>query len=164
MNAKIQSYNFPLKHPLPFDDSFDGNYFVYARKFSNLGQSIDEFSFDTLVKYIPTGYKTIIINHRELLINKGEFIKSWDVKMEHVVAEHEKNYILYSAKEVKEFVVDWNRFEISNVIRKPTENTADLKSSLWKDKQKCIDYGIEMSKKHNCRILLSKVIKTISWH
>ncbi len=163
MNSKIETYNFPLDCPSPFDVHFDGNYFVYANKFSNLGKSISEFSFDTFVKYIPMGYKTIIINQREVLIQNGRLIKEWNLP-EYAVNEQREDYILYSEKELKQFVTDWDRFVISNIIRNPMATSADLKSSIWIDKQKCMNYGKEFSRIYNCKILLSKVIKSISWH
>ena len=164
MNSKIETYNFPLNCPSPFDDRFDGNYFVYANKFSNLGKSISEFSFDTFVKYIRMGYKTIIINQREILFENGKLIKEWSLPFEDVVKEQKEDYILYSEKEHKEFVTDWDRYVISNIVRNPMATSADLKSSIWINKQKCMNYGIEFSRVNNCKILLSKVIKSISWH
>lgn len=164
MKTKNENYNFPLNCPSPFDEHFDGNYFVYANKFSNLGRSISEFSFDTFVKYIPMGYKTIIINQREMLIENGELIKEWNLRHEDVVEKHKEDYMLYSEKEHKEFVAVWERFVISNIIRNPIVTSADLKSSIWIDKQKCMNYGIEFSRINNCKILLSKVINSINWH
>ena len=81
-----------------------------------------------------------------------------------VVKEQKQDYILYSEKEHKEFVTDWDRYVISNIVRNPMATSADLKSSIWINKQKCMNYGIEFSRVNNCKILLSKVIKSISWH
>ena len=164
MNSTIETYDFPLNCPSPFDESFEGNYFAYANKFSNLGKSINEFSFDTFVKYIPMGYKTIILNQRLKLFENGKLIRESNLPFEDVHEEHKEDYKKKKKKEHNEFVPDWDRYVITNIVRSPIATSADLKSSIWIEKQKCMNYGIEFSRINNCKMLLSKVIKSFSWH
>lgn len=164
MSSKIEHYNFPPNNPAPFDEQFGGHFFAYAKKFSNLGHTLSHFSFDTFVKFIPTGYKTIIVNQRELLFENGKIKIDWRTTNNENQQELKNEYILYLESKQTEYIIDWKREVTSFTIRQPKATTADFKSISWIDKNECHIFGMEFSKKNHCKVLLAKVLETISWH
>ena len=161
INSISDNYNFPFKGSTPFDEDYKGNYFAYANKFSNLSENLDTFSLKNLEENIPMGYKNIILNHRMLLIDCGIEMKKWNF----IPDKKENNkYIIYSEKPLITFVPDWKREITTHVIRRPSTNTADLKSLLWSNELSCINYAKEFSRETKSKLLVSNFLENINWN
>lgn len=73
----INTYNFPPGSKNPFDSSFEGNYFVFADRHSNLAYGLQELTGRTLEQHIPVGRTTIIFCHRVALVEGGRVQQEW---------------------------------------------------------------------------------------
>ena len=71
------TYNFPPGSKDPFEQSFDGNYFVFAEKHSNLASGLQELNGRALEQHIPIGRTTIIFCHRLALVAQGAIRQDW---------------------------------------------------------------------------------------
>ncbi len=157
MLKQTLKYDFPKGNSDPFDENFEGNYFIYANAFSNLGKNLNEFTPDVLRENIPTGYKTIVICCRISILNHGLSEKAWE--------QNEKDkYFLTSNKTILLHRNDSNSFIETNVLYRPNSENLSLQSSLWENLEKCIEYAKKISTKNKCKIIVSKVIESISWH
>jgi len=163
---EIDKYDFPKHNPNPFDQEFNGNYFAIADKYSNLTENLSELNFNAFNENIPTGYKTIVICERNLIIEKGDVIKQWiDNNEEHETSDEFKGkYYLTSDIKHSQFMPEWNRNIDSLTICKPNSQNGSLKSACWNDYKECEKYALKISREKNCRMIISKIIDTINWH
>lgn len=159
-------YNFPKNNPDPFDESFNGNYFVSANGFSNLSDNLKDFSYDECGRHIPMGYKTLLICHRVALIRHGKIVKTWDLPPNFEIKDDQLQlkYMLETNKEITLFVQDWNRSIETTTIRKPFATDASLYSMLWDNRTACINQGIETSCQIQADCLVSLLIESVNWH
>ena len=110
------------------------------------------------------GYKTILINRRDVLIKGGEIVRMWRSSLESDEGDEGDKMIIYTENPFEQYVKDWDRTTHSNVIRHPKETSVNLKSSIWLNREDCIDYALEFSEANTCKILVAKVIESINWH
>jgi hypothetical protein len=166
MIDKGLKYDFPKHNPDPFDENFNGNYFVSANGFSNLSDNLKDFSLIECGKYIPMGYKTLLICQRVALIRGGQIIKAWSSseKIKTQADPFNGKYLLQTNTKNKIFIPDWNRDIETETIRKPFARDASLKSMLWDNKTSCINQGIETSCQTQSDCLVSILIENVYWH
>jgi hypothetical protein len=156
-------YDFPIGNKDPFEnDNSDGNYFVYANAHSNLGKELDEFSIDILSQNIPMGYKTIIVCQRVLMIFDGKIIQDWDINKD-LVNNFSGEYLITTNKPYDIYVKDWGKYKETTTIYKPTSEGLPWTSSFNNFKES-LDVGISESIDKKCKILISIIIDSISWH
>lgn len=154
-------YNFPENNSDPFDIDFNGNYFAFANAFSNLSNSLSDFSIDILGKNIPMGYKTIIILNRLIVLSNGMEIARWNKTIENI---NSSRFFMTTNKKIQFFRPDWNATIETNVIYKPDSNDASLYSSIWDDINVGLDFAKKISEENNCQVIISEVLESISWH
>lgn len=158
MLGQSLKYDFPKGNSDPFDAEFNGNYFAYANAFSNLAKDLNEFSLNVLAQNIPMGYKTIILCKRLVLITNGLVLNEWMHPVEN------KKYFITSDKTLLFYRQDWERNVETNVLYIPIAKDASLVSSTWDNLDEGIEYAKQKSIEHACKMLISEMIESISWH
>ena len=159
-------YDFPKDHPEPFDESFDGNYYVSANGFSNLSDNLKDFSLNECGKHIPMGYKTLLICQRIALIRNGKIIKTWQTPTDLKINNDpfKGKYLLQTNIKNVFFATDWNRNIESNTIPKPSAKDGGLQSMLWDNQATCINHGLEKSSQNQSDCLISVLLQSETWH
>lgn len=166
------TYNYPNGcNYNPFDINAEGKFFVDARGFTYLSESLEPFSFKKpyytgeIDKVIPMGYKTIIVNERLAFIKDGQIIK--DDKEEHestieryFYSPEMESYKIYSNKKV--FYEKYNEY----LYQLSVNGGWGLGDTIWKSKQEAVNHAIYVSKNDKSidLLLICKGIAAISWH
>lgn len=159
MEQKI-TYDFPENSNGPFSIESEDNFFVNANGLSNLGQNLSDFSFETLSKNIPMGYKTIIICQRLELWQNGNLLKKWiNTELDNSATFHAISNKTYEFNRL-----DWDSKIETETLFKPNSMDASLRSSTWDEIDQCRTSAKTHSAKNSCAVIVSQIIDTISWH
>lgn len=145
MDVIISTYNFPVGNKDPFDPAFDGNYFVFADKHSNLAKTLQVLTGNVLEQHIPMGRTTIIFCHRVALIEKGNVEQEWAfTEQQYLTADH------YSGKYI--------------VTASPAINGDSSYSSVWDTLEIATEEALMLSQKNTNTMLVSIILDTLMWH
>jgi hypothetical protein len=161
----MDRYNFPENNSNPFDGEFHGNYFVMADKYSNLSNDLSDFNFNSFVENIPTGYKTIVICKRLVLIERGNIIKSWNEDL--LVNSNDEflgKFYLTSDKYFSKYMTEWSKNVDSLTIYNPNTKNGNLRSACWSDIVECKKYALKLSSNQKSKMIVSQIIDTVNWH
>ena len=154
-------YDFPIGISDPFDFDFKGDYFVFANAFSNLSDSLEDFSIKNLSENIPMGYKTIVLQKRTYAIANGKMVKEFNKNKEGFQG---KRFFLTSARKVRLNRNEEGPEEYTHVLYKPDACDRSLQSCTWENIHDCLAYSKILSKEENTCILISEIIDSINWH
>lgn len=155
-NEKLK-LNFPINGGDVFDKNNEESFFAYSGAFSNTTNNLADLSFEQLEIHIPMGYKSILLCRRTKLIDFGVCIKKFDFnENDTFIALTNNNYQLD--------VPNWNREIQTSTIYKPNYPDLSISSSIWENSNECFEYGLEYSRKNNCKILIASIVEIINWH
>jgi len=160
----IERYDLPLGSPDSFDVEFNGSYFIIADKYSNLSDSLSAFNLDAFDKYIPIGYKTIVICKRLSLIDHGTNLAQWDVDQIKNEPAYNGKFYLSSNILHSQYMPAWNRTLKALTVFKPNAPDGSLKSACWDHFESCKDFGKKISEQEKCKVIVSQILDTVNWH
>jgi hypothetical protein len=154
------TYNFPENSVGPFNIESDNNLFVSANGLSNLAKDISDFSMEKLSKNIPMGYKTIVICKRLQVWENGKLLKKWGYNN----PNNGSKFCALSNTSYEFHRLDWDSKIKTETIYKPNSMDPSLESSTWDNIAQCSESAKEHSERHNCAVIVSEIIDSISWH
>jgi hypothetical protein len=159
LTLPLIKYKFPANGNNPFDHENSQKYFAFADEFSLSSDKLDDFNLQIFEEFIPMGYKTILICQRLGLFSNGKLLTDWRQTF-----GAETDFYMLSDKKVSFFVESWGQNAEIYIIPPPDFKDLSYHSMKWNNLDKAYEKAQIFTLQNQVKILVVKVIDSISWH